>query len=91
MFPKITCTGAIVGSRAEALKADEVTVLRVAESLEKTGKLQRAVQLLESTVKSKDARGALYLVLAGYYDRLGEHEKAAQAQHCGQSLMRPAS
>lgn len=84
MFPKTTCTGAIVGSRAEALKADEVTVLRVAESLEKTGKLQRAVQLLESTVKSKDA-------LAGYYDRLGEHEKAAQAQHRGTSLMRPAS
>lgn len=70
---------------------DEVTVLRVAESLEKTGKLQRAVQLLESAVKGKNASGALYLALAGYYERMGEHEKAAQAEHRGKSLMRPAS
>ena len=70
---------------------DEVTVLRVAESLEKTGKLQKAVQLLESAVKTKDASGALYLALAGCYERMGEHEKAAQAESRGKSLMSPTS
>ncbi|HEY6937968.1 MAG TPA: GWxTD domain-containing protein [Terriglobales bacterium] len=70
---------------------DEVTVLRVAESLEKTGKLQKAVQLLESAVKTKDASGALFLALAGCYERMGEHEKAAQAESRGKSLMSPTS
>ncbi|HET7442582.1 MAG TPA: GWxTD domain-containing protein [Terriglobales bacterium] len=70
---------------------DEVTVLRVAESLEKTGKLQKAVQLLESAVKTKDGSGALYLALAGCYERMGEHEKAAQAESRGKSLMSPTS
>lgn len=70
---------------------DEVTVLRVAESLEKTGKLQRAVQLLETAVKTKDASGALYLALAGCYERMGEHQKAAQAERRGKSLMSPTS
>lgn len=72
-------------------ETDEVTLLRVAESLEKTGKLQKAVQLLESAVKTKDASGALYFALAGYYERLGEHEKAAQAENRGKLLMRPTS
>ncbi len=70
---------------------DEVTVLRVAESLERTGKLQKAVQLLETAVKTKDASGALYLALAGCYERMGEHEKAAQAESRGKSLMSPTS
>ena len=70
---------------------DEVTVLRVAESLEKTGKLQKAVELLESAVKTKDASGALYLALAGCYERMGEHKKAAQAESHGRSLMSPTS
>lgn len=69
---------------------DEVTVCEWRKAWRKP-EVQRAVQLLESAVKTRDASGALYLALAGYYERLGEHEKAAQAEHRGKSLIQPSS
>ncbi|HYL15322.1 MAG TPA: GWxTD domain-containing protein [Terriglobales bacterium] len=66
---------------------EEQTLLRMAESLEKTGNLKQAVALLESAISSRKTSGPLYLMLASYYQAMGEQEKAREFERKGKSLM----
>ncbi len=72
-------------------KTEEQTILRMAESFDKIGALQKAVQLLETALNVKTASGPLYLTLASYYQRLGDPAKAAELERKGKCLMAPAS
>jgi GWxTD domain-containing protein len=65
----------------------EQTILRMAESLEKTGNLKQAVAMLESALNSRKNSGPLYLMLASYYQEMGDREKAQELERKGKSLM----
>jgi GWxTD domain-containing protein len=65
---------------------DEQTIVRIAESLSKTGEVAKAVGLMESATKLKPSSGSLQLGLAEFYRRAGELQKAAAAEQKGKSL-----
>ncbi len=65
------------------------TILRMAESLEKTGDTKKAIGLLESAVAIKTDSGPLYLALASSYQRSGELQKAAELERKAKALMPP--
>jgi Tfp pilus assembly protein PilF len=66
---------------------EEQTVLRVAESLEKTGNVRMAVAALESALATKQSSGPIYLMLASYYQEMGDQAKANELERKGKSLM----
>jgi hypothetical protein len=68
-------------------KTDEQTILRMAESLEKIGDLRRSIQFLESAIAVKPKSGPLYLALAGYYQRAGNHDRAMETERKGKELI----
>lgn len=65
----------------------ERTILRMAESLDKIGKGQEAIRLLESALSIKAPSSALYLTLAFYYQRMGDTQKAEEMQRKGKLLL----
>jgi GWxTD domain-containing protein len=69
----------------------EDTVLRVADSLDKTGNVKQAADFLESALSIKGPSGPMYLTLANYYQRLGNAQKAEEMDRKGKSLMHPAA
>jgi GWxTD domain-containing protein len=66
---------------------DEQTILKIAESFERTGNVGQAVQLLESAIHMKGPSGPMYLTLASYYQRIGDTQKATETERKGKSLM----
>ncbi len=66
---------------------DEKSILRVAESLEKTGNLNRAVAVLESGTALNPSSGPLLLGLAEYYRKAGQPDKAAAAEKKGKQFL----
>jgi hypothetical protein len=68
-------------------KTDDQTILRIAESFDKLGQTAKSVEILESAVNLKPQSGPLYLSLAGYYQRLGNAQKASEMEHKGRSLV----
>ncbi len=68
-------------------KTEEGTILAVADSLDRTGKSNKAVDLLESALKVKPPSGPLYLALGNYYQHLGNNDQAAAFQNKGRALM----
>lgn len=66
---------------------DERTILRLAESLDKTGATNKAIELLEAAVLVKPASGALDITLAEYYQRMGDAGKAEKYRIKGQKLI----
>ncbi len=66
---------------------DEQTVLKVAESMDKIGLTQRAIDLLENAVLQGRTSGPIYLSLSSYYQKVGNQQKAAEAEKKGKSLM----
>jgi len=72
-------------------QTDEQTILRMAESLEKTGETRKAIALLESALAVKTDNGPLYFALASYYQRTGELRKAAELERKGRALLAPTS
>ena len=68
-------------------RSDPQTVLQIAESFSQTGKLQDAISLLESALRSREENGPLYLALAGYYGRLGDTKKASELEAKGKSRL----
>jgi GWxTD domain-containing protein len=66
---------------------DEQTVLRIAESLEKTGDLGKAVAVLETATRLNPSSGPLLLGLAGYYRKTGQSDKAAAAEEKGKQFL----
>jgi len=70
---------------------DSETLLRIATSLEKTGKPKDAISLLEGALHGRPEDGALYLALSGYYDRIGNPQKADELARKGKSYLTPDS
>jgi GWxTD domain-containing protein len=68
-------------------KTEEQTILRVAESLEKTGNVKQAIAALESALTTKQTSGPIYLMLASCYQEVGNQEKAQELERKGKSLM----
>ncbi len=69
----------------------EDTLLRVADSLDKTGNVKQAAAFLETALSVKGPSGPLYLTLASYYQKLGDPQKAEEMDRKGKSIMRPAT
>jgi GWxTD domain-containing protein len=62
------------------------TYLRIAKSLENTGHLPAAFQLLDSGVKAHPQDAALYLGLADFYKRAGQAKKSEELIQKSRSL-----
>jgi len=68
-------------------ETDSETLLRIAESLERSGDAKRAVSLLEDSIRSRPEDGSLYLALADYYERTGNAQKAAELTKKGREYL----
>jgi len=68
-------------------QTEEGTILTVADSLDRTGKPNKAVDLIESALKVKPPSGPLYLALGSYYQHLGNSDRADAFQRKGRALM----
>jgi GWxTD domain-containing protein len=66
---------------------DERTILRMAESLDKTGKTKEAIEFLEAALVLKPTTGALDITLAEYYAKVGDAKKAEEHRLKGQRLV----
>jgi len=66
---------------------DEQTIVRIAESFDRTGDLRKAVGVMESGTTLKPASGPLLLGLAEYYRKTGDLRKAAAAEQKGKQLI----
>ena len=67
-------------------QTDDQTILRLAESILKTGNTARAIEVLESALALKTPTRPLYLALASYYERAGNVRKAAELESKGKAL-----
>lgn len=68
---------------------DEQTILRMAESLDKLGQVDKSIQLLEAALPSRQS-STLYLALANYYQQVGNAQKASEMERRGRTLAAPA-
>ncbi len=66
---------------------DDETIVRIAESFDKTGDTRKAVEVMESAASLKPGSGPLQLGLAEYYRKTGDLQKAAAAEQKGKQLM----
>jgi GWxTD domain-containing protein len=66
---------------------DEQTIVRIAESFDKSGDVRKAVGVMESGTHLNPASGPMLLGLAEYYRKAGEPQKAAAAEQKGRQLM----
>lgn len=73
-------------------ETDAQTILRIAESFEKSGDTRGAISLLESVLTHQPENGPLYLKLGDYYQQIGNPQKAAELTAKGKSYLgRPSS
>jgi GWxTD domain-containing protein len=70
-------------------ETDGGTILQIAEGLDQTGGVKDAISFLESTLRTREENGALYLALAGYYRDAGDSKKAAEAESKGKPFLTP--
>ena len=66
---------------------DEQTIVRIAESFEKSGDLRKALSVMESGAHLNPGSGSMLLALAEYYRKAGDAQKAAAAEQKGRQLM----
>src|SRR3989475_9981313 len=59
-------------------RTDSETLLRIATSLEKNGRVREAISVLETALPSRPEEGSLYLALAQYYGEIGYAQRAAE-------------
>ena len=69
-------------------ETDEQSILRAAESMAKSGDVQRAITFLEGAVNVRKTSGPLYIALAGYYRDEGNLQKASLLESKGRELSR---
>lgn len=72
-------------------ETDSETILRMAESLEKSGNTRKAISLLEEALSTRSNAGPLYLALASYYQETGNPQKAAELTRKGRSQLGQSS
>ena len=68
-------------------RTEERTILRLAQSLDKTGNTRDAISMLEGSLKTRKPSGPIYLTLAEYYGRQGLSGKASEYERRGRELM----
>jgi tetratricopeptide (TPR) repeat protein len=66
---------------------DEQTIVRIAESFDKSGDVRKAVGVMESGTHLNPGSGPMLLGLAEYYRKAGESQKAAAAEQKARQLM----
>lgn len=66
---------------------DEQTILRIAESFDKTGDPRKSVAVMEAGTSFNPSNGPLLLGLAEYYRKTGDVQKAAAAEQKGKQFM----
>jgi GWxTD domain-containing protein len=66
---------------------DSQTIVRVANSLQRTGESQKAISLLQSALDTRAKDGSLYLGLSDIYKQQGNASKAAELQKQGLSFI----
>jgi GWxTD domain-containing protein len=66
---------------------DSQTIVRVANSLQRTGESQKAISLLQSALDTRAKDGSLYLGLSDIYQQQGNASKAAELQKQGLSFI----
>lgn len=77
----------LYGRNALSESTDEQTIVRIADSFEKSGDLRKAVDVMESGVHLNPGSGSMLLGLAEYYRKAGESQKAAAAEQKGRQLL----
>jgi thioredoxin-like negative regulator of GroEL len=68
-------------------KSDSGTILRIAESLDKSNATAGAIGLVEAFLTAHSDDGDLYMALAGYYRKEGDAKKSADAETKGKALL----
>jgi GWxTD domain-containing protein len=68
-------------------ETDAQTILRIAESFEKSGDKKEAISLLEGVLTHQPDNGPLYLALGEYYQQMGNVQKAAELAAKGKSYL----
>jgi GWxTD domain-containing protein len=66
---------------------DSQTIVRVANSLQRTGESQKAISLLQSALDARAQDGSLYLGLSDIYKQQGNTIKAAELEKRGLSFI----
>lgn len=69
-------------------ETDEEAILQGAESMAKTGSVNRAISLLEGAINQRNKSGPLYIALAGYYRSEGKADKATELETKGRELIK---
>jgi GWxTD domain-containing protein len=69
-------------------ETDEQAILQGAESMAKTGSVNRAISLLEGAINQRNKSGPLYMALAGYYRSEGNADKATELETKGRELIK---
>jgi hypothetical protein len=72
-------------------ETDAQTILRIAESFEKSGNTRGAISLLDAVLTHQPDNGPLYLALGEYYQQIGNAQKAAELTRKGKSYLGPSS
>lgn len=72
-------------------ETDAETILRIAESFEKSGDTPQAISLLESVLAHEPDNGPLYLALGEYYQQIGNTRKAAEVTAKGKLHLVPTN
>lgn len=70
---------------------DSGTIVQIAESLRKTGSPEKAVSLLQDTIRSRPDEGPLYIALADSFQQMGNASEAQKMSQKGHSLMKATS
>jgi GWxTD domain-containing protein len=66
--------------------SDEQTILRIADSFERTGDLKNALAVMQAATDVRPSSRPLLLTLADYYRKAGDLQKAAAAEQKGKKL-----
>jgi GWxTD domain-containing protein len=69
-------------------ETDEQAILQGAESMAKTGSVNRAISLLEGAINQRSKSGPLYMALAGYYRSEGKTDRATELESKGRELIK---
>ncbi len=70
----------LYGSNGLTASTDEQTIIRIADSFEKSGDVQKAIGVMESAIHINAESGSMLLALADYYRKAGEAQKAAATE-----------
>jgi len=66
---------------------DPGTILKIADSFDKTGDPQKAISVVEAALPTRQENGPLFLALSGYYRKLGNNKRADELAHLGRTYM----